>query len=276
MTTTRFLSFAPLRDTFQNRNFVLIYFILLKELQHFLIFSGLFTQGHFLFYGQTIEDFSVPLLLKYFVTKVKIWSALLLFAGAFAIGALQTAGEYDAGEDKWVETSETSLWGARRTHSRAPYWAVSAQWNSENSQTHAWFIVFLWVTSARLLSFYSDSPVCLIFFSLSVSLSSASHFCLRMKMALCCLWEQRARGWLLVPVHLGWTSWRGQRCCYPSTLAACWHLSTCAFARTREYWVFLSYLEAGKHTCTLPIKSFGLVSFLMFLSICILCLPRLH
>lgn len=29
-------------------------------------------------------------------------------------------------------------------------WSKSAQWNSENSQTHAWFIAFLWVTSACL------------------------------------------------------------------------------------------------------------------------------
>lgn len=29
-------------------------------------------------------------------------------------------------------------------------WSKSAQWNSENSQTHAWFIVFLWVTSPCL------------------------------------------------------------------------------------------------------------------------------
>jgi len=63
-------------------------------------------------------------LLQCLVTKVKIWSAFLLFAGALAIGALQTAGEYDAGEDKWVETFEASLWGSRRAHSRAPYWAV--------------------------------------------------------------------------------------------------------------------------------------------------------
>lgn len=76
---------------------MLFYFILLKEL---LDIQWFIHSGSFLFYVQTIEDFSVPLLLQYFVTKVKIWSALLLFAGAFAIGALQTAGEYDAGEDK--------------------------------------------------------------------------------------------------------------------------------------------------------------------------------
>ncbi len=117
-------------------------------------------------------------------------------------------------------------------------WSESAQWHSENSRTYAWFIVFLWVTSARLccLVFASDSPVSLCF-SL---FSPVSQCCPRMIMALCCLWEQRARGWSLVPIHLGWTSWRGQRCCYPSTLVACWPLSTCVFPRKREYWVFLS------------------------------------
>ncbi len=54
-------------------------------------------------------------------------------------------------------------------------WSESAQWHSENSWTYAWFIVFLWVTSARLccLVFASDSPVSLCF-SLFSSLSVLS------------------------------------------------------------------------------------------------------
>lgn len=113
-------------------------------------------------------------------------STVLPFAGAFVAGALQAAGEHDAGEDKWAETSEASLWGARRAHSRPPYWTVSVPLIWEHTmrlQTRAHALMnnlFLFLSSLAISNLASSSPV--------------SHCCLRMKTVLCCLWEQRARG----------------------------------------------------------------------------------
>lgn len=72
---------------------------LLKDLQNFLIFSGL--SGPI--YGQIREEFSLPFLSWDYVPAQRpgLWMiALLLFAGALAVGAVQAAGEYDAGENK--------------------------------------------------------------------------------------------------------------------------------------------------------------------------------
>lgn len=99
MTTTRSVSCSPLSDTSENSIFLIS---LLKDLQNFLIFSGL--SGPI--YGQIREEVSLPFLSWDYVPSQRpgfwmIWMiALLLFAGALAVGAVQTAGEYDAGENK--------------------------------------------------------------------------------------------------------------------------------------------------------------------------------
>ncbi len=97
MTTTRSVSCSPLCETSENS--ISLNLLVKKNLQNFLIFNGL--SGPI--YGQIREEFSLSFLSWDYVPaqRPRLWMIpLLLFAGALAVGAVQAAGEYNAGENK--------------------------------------------------------------------------------------------------------------------------------------------------------------------------------